>query len=85
MTSRVIERENADEIYAEIHLARQKYKKITSLHEAHSIIMEEFDEFWFDIKNKENLEMTRKHCAPDVKLNCPATENQGKCKKQILY
>ena len=56
----MVNKEMLDEIYAEIHLARQKYRKITSLHEAHSIIMEEFDEFWFDIKNKENLEMTRK-------------------------
>jgi hypothetical protein len=46
----MVNKEMLDEIYAEIHLARQKYKKITSLHEAHSIIMEEFDEFWFDHK-----------------------------------
>lgn len=56
----MVNKEMLDEIYAEIHLARQKYKKITSLHEAHSIIMEEFDEFWFAIKNKEEQEKIRK-------------------------
>ncbi|MCL5787276.1 MAG: hypothetical protein M1581_01515 [Candidatus Thermoplasmatota archaeon] len=56
----MVNKEMLDEISAEIYEARQKYGKISSLHEAHSIIMEEFDEFWFDIKNKENLEMTRK-------------------------
>ena len=56
----MVNKEMLDEISAEIYEASQKYGKISSLHEAHSIIMEEFDEFWFDIKNKENLEMTRK-------------------------
>ena len=56
----MVNKEMLDEISAEIHNARQKYRRISSLHEAHSIIMEEFEEFWSAVKNKEELERIRK-------------------------
>ena len=71
----MVNKEMLDEISAEIYEARQKYGKISSLHEAHSIIMEEFDEFWFDIKNKEN-DIIRVDLLPESETLCPRCKTE---------
>lgn len=39
-----------DEVEHEVHRARSLHAPIHSLHEAHSIMEEEFDEFWDEVK-----------------------------------
>ena len=45
-----------DLVQTECVLARAEHAPMTSLHEAHSIIMEEFEEFWDEIKKKHSAQ-----------------------------
>lgn len=42
----------AEQVQNEIALARKKHKPINSLHEGYSVILEEMDEFWDEVKKK---------------------------------
>lgn len=39
-----------DEIEREVNKASKKHKPMNSHHEAHSVIAEEFDEYWTEVK-----------------------------------
>lgn len=48
-----------DRIRAEVHRAIELHAPMNSLHEAHSVILEEFEEFWDEVK------MNPKKLAPE--------------------
>lgn len=44
-----------NDVLAELHRARVLYPKINSPHEGHSIIEEEYEELWAEVKKKPEL------------------------------
>lgn len=48
-----------DEVKKEVFRAHEKYGKFRSLHEAYAVILEESDELWDTIRNKQPMERTR--------------------------
>jgi hypothetical protein len=40
------------DVRTEIEWARERYSNVSSLHEGYSVILEELDEFWEEVKKK---------------------------------